>query len=140
MGPVIEVQIVKMLGQFGLAIAIPSPHNHEQTTDVMITRGTNRFVGEVHDHKIELRPSTELLAALQKSEGREFCVEESNNGNKEIGASHVSRSTGQQGRLCKQSQQSSQSFIFVQKDNHSCERQEVEDYSRQSVVWRSVLR
>ena len=51
-----------ILGQPGLEIPIPSPHNHETTTHVMITRGTNRFVDEVHDHKVEFRPSTELLS------------------------------------------------------------------------------
>ena len=74
---------VKILGQTGFDIAIPSPHDHETTSHVMITRGTNRFVDEVHDHKVELRPSTELLSAPRKSEGKESGVEESNNSNKE---------------------------------------------------------
>ena len=93
-GPVVEVQIVKILDQYGLEIAIPSANERQRTSHVMITRGTNRFVEEVHDHKVELRPSTELLSALQKSEGRESCVEESNNCNKEICAPHVASRYG----------------------------------------------
>ena len=89
-GPVLEGQIVKILDQHGLEIANPSLHNHETATHVVITRGTNRFVDEVHDHKVELRPSTELLSGLQKSEGRESCVDESNNSNKETCANNVS--------------------------------------------------
>ena len=93
-GPVLKVQIVKIIGQRGFEIAIPSPHNHETTTHVMITRGTNRFVDEVHEHKVEFRPSTELLSALQKSEGRESCVEESNNCNMETCAHHFTSRYG----------------------------------------------
>ena len=52
----------KILDQYGLEIEIPSPRNHETTSHVMISRGTNRFVDEVHDHKVELRSSTELLS------------------------------------------------------------------------------
>ena len=88
-GPVLKVQIVEILGQFGLEIAIPSPHNNETTTHVMITRGTNRFVDEVHEQKVEFRPSE-----LQKSEGRESCVEESNNCNMETCAHHVTSRYG----------------------------------------------
>ena len=54
-GPVIEVQIVKNLGQPGLG----NCKFHRFTImNVMITRGTNRFVDEVHDHKVEFRPRT----------------------------------------------------------------------------------
>ena len=44
----------------------------------------------------------------------------------------------QQGKLCKQSQQSSQWFL-VQKNDHSHERREVESHSRQSFVRRSSV-
>ena len=47
---------MKILEQPGLEIAIPSTLKHETTSYVMITRGT-----KLHDHKAELRPSTELL-------------------------------------------------------------------------------
>ena len=49
----------------------------------------SRFVGEIHDHDVELRCSTELLAAPQKSEGKESCVEKCSNSNKETCATHV---------------------------------------------------
>ena len=112
-GPAIEVRIVKILDQYGLEIASPSPHNHEKTSHVMITRGTNRFVDEVDDHKVELRPSTELLSALQKSEGREYCVEESNNRNKETCAPHVaSRKSNKEACANNFSSSSSRSSFF----------------------------
>ena len=38
-GPVIEVQIVKILDQYGLGIAISSPNDTERTSYVMISRG-----------------------------------------------------------------------------------------------------
>ena len=106
-----EVRIVKILGQPGLEIAIPSTHNHEATSYVIITRGTQQFVDEVHDHKDELRPSTELLSALQKSEGsiNETCAYHvtSRYGNKEVCANNLS---------------SPPSGSFVQKDYHFYER------------------
>ena len=49
------------------------------------------------------------------------------------------KSTWQQGSLSKHSQQSSQSFIFFQKDYHSYEQKEVGGYSRQSFVRRSSV-
>ena len=60
----------------------------------MITRGTNRFVDGTHDRKVELRPNTELLSALQKSEGRESCVEEPNISNKETCAHPITSRYG----------------------------------------------
>ena len=47
-GPVIEVQIVKILDQCGLEIAIPSPNDTQRTTYGVISRGKSRFVDEVH--------------------------------------------------------------------------------------------
>ena len=49
-GPVLEVQIVNILGQPGLENSIPSTLKHETTSYVVITRGTERFVDEIHDH------------------------------------------------------------------------------------------
>ena len=56
-GPVIEDQIVKILDQCGLEIAIPSPNDHERTSYVVISRGKSRFVDEVHIPDAVLRPS-----------------------------------------------------------------------------------
>ena len=44
-GPVIEVQIVKILEQYGLEIAIPSPNDHERTSYVMISKGEESVRG-----------------------------------------------------------------------------------------------
>ena len=52
---------MKILGQPGLEISIPSTLKHETTSYVVTTRGTEHFVDETHDHKNELRPGTELL-------------------------------------------------------------------------------
>ena len=41
------------------------------TSNVVISRVTERFVNEIHDHKEELRSSDELLTASDKSERRE---------------------------------------------------------------------
>ena len=39
-GPVIEVQIVKILDQYGLEIAIPSPNDRQRTSHVMVSSGS----------------------------------------------------------------------------------------------------
>ena len=73
-GSVIEVQIVIILDQYGLEIAIPSPNGKQWTSDVMISRGKSRFVDEVRIPNAELRSSAELLTELQKAEGGESCL------------------------------------------------------------------
>ena len=75
LGPVLEVQIVKILGQPGLETSIPSTLKHL---------------------KNEIRSSTELLSAFQKSEGREPSVEEEEESNsiKEICAHPVTSRYG----------------------------------------------
>ena len=57
---VIEVQIVKILDQYGLEIAIPSPNGSQRTFCAMISRGRSRFVDEVHIPNPELRSNAEL--------------------------------------------------------------------------------
>ena len=64
-GPVLEVHIVKILDGYGTEVAIPSNADPVNTSYVVISRETERFVNEVHDHKEELRSSGELLADLQ---------------------------------------------------------------------------
>ena len=66
-GPVNEVQIVKILDQCGPENAIPSPNDRERTSHFLISRGKSRFLGEVHIPNAELRSSAELLSEFQKS-------------------------------------------------------------------------
>ena len=47
-GPVIQVYIVQFLGNYGLEIQIPSPTNPERKSWVVMCRGRNRFVDELH--------------------------------------------------------------------------------------------
>ena len=75
-GPVLEVRIVKFLIEHGIEIAIQSFARLAKTSHVVISRETERFVNEIHDHKEELRSSNELLTAFQKSERRKPCGEE----------------------------------------------------------------
>ena len=93
-GPVIEVRIVKILDQYGLEIAIPSPNDDgELTSHVMISRGKGRFVGEVHIPNAQLRSSAELLAELQNAGGGESCLGQSKTSIQETGAANVSSQT-----------------------------------------------
>ena len=92
-GPVIEVQKVKMLDQYGLEIAIPSTNDRERTSYVMISRGKSRFVDKVHISNAELRSGAELLTELRKAEGGESCLGQSNTGIQQTGAAHVSSHT-----------------------------------------------
>ena len=109
--------------------AFPSPHNHEQTSHVMFTRGTNRFVDEVHDHKVEVRSSTELLSALQNSEGRESWV----------CARHVTSRYGNK-EACANNLSSPPNFSSLfKKGYHSTERKEVVVILRQFFVWRCLF-
>ena len=100
-GPVLEVRIVNNLEEYGLEILIPSIFNPIETSYVVISRETERFVDQIHDHKKELRSSDELLTAFQKSEGKESCMEGGSNrieetcapqGNKETCANPFSNS------------------------------------------------
>ena len=61
-GPVIEVQIVKILDQYGHEIAIPSPNDTKRTSCGMISRRNSRCVDEFHIPNAELRSSAELLS------------------------------------------------------------------------------
>ena len=90
MGPVIEVQIVKILDQYGLEIAIPSLNEREQTSYVMISRQKSRFVDEIHIPNATLRSSAEHLTEIQESEGGMSCEGKSNTGIQETGATDVS--------------------------------------------------
>ena len=134
----LEVPIVRILGQLGLEISIPSTLKHETTSYFVITRGSERFVDEIHDHKNELRPSTELLTAFQNQKGENLVWKKRNPTASGNLCSTYYKSTWQQGSLCKQSQQSSQWF-FVQKDYHSYERKTVDCCWRQSFARTSFV-
>ena len=66
-GPVLEVQIVKILDGFGREIPIPSIVYPANTSYVVISRETERLVNEIHDHKEKLMSSIELLTAERGS-------------------------------------------------------------------------
>ena len=89
-GPVVEVCIVKIIEEHGSEISIPSTLNSREASHVVISRETQRFVHEIHDHKKELRSSSELLTAFRKSEGKEPGVVGGSNGNKETCANPLS--------------------------------------------------
>ena len=92
-GPIIEVQILKTLDQYGLDIAIPSPNDSTRTSYVMISRGKSRFVDAVNIPNADLRSSAVLLSELQKAEGREPCLAQSKTSIQETGAAHVTSQT-----------------------------------------------
>ena len=77
---------MKILDQYGLEIAIPSPNDRERTSYVMISRGKSRFVDAIHIPNVELRTRAELLSELQKSEGGQPCLTKSKTSNQETGA------------------------------------------------------
>ena len=60
-GPVLEVHVVKILDGSEIEVAIPSVANSMDTSYVVNSRETERFVNEIHDHKKELKSSNELL-------------------------------------------------------------------------------
>ena len=66
-GPITEVHIVKILDECGLEVAIPSTCRPGNITCVVISRETERFVNEIHNHNAEVRSSKELLDNLQES-------------------------------------------------------------------------
>ena len=84
-----KVQIVKVLDQYGQEFGIPSPHDSERTSYLMILIGKSRFVDESHVPKAELRSSAKLLSELRKSEGGESCLAQWKTSIQETGAAHV---------------------------------------------------
>ena len=83
--PVWEVHVVKLRDGYGIEVAIPSIANPTYTSYVVISRETERFVNEIHDHKEELRSSHELLTELQGSVKSEPCEEKKgSSSNKEL--------------------------------------------------------
>ena len=89
-----EVQIVKILDQYGLEITIPSLNERERTSHVVISRGKSRFVDAIHMPKAKLRSSAELLSEFQNTEGGLYCLAQSKTSIQETGAAHVKNPTG----------------------------------------------
>ena len=54
-GPAIEVHIVKILDEYGIEVAIPSICRPKDTSYVVISSETERFVNEIHKHNAEVR-------------------------------------------------------------------------------------
>ena len=65
-GPVQEVRIVKIHDGYSTEVAILSICNPEDTSYVLFSRETERFVNEIRDHIAEVRSSNELLEDLQE--------------------------------------------------------------------------
>ena len=65
-GPVIEV--VNSLDKYGTEVAIQSISNPVNTSCVVITTETDRFVNEIHNQKTDARSNNELLENIQESE------------------------------------------------------------------------
>ena len=90
-GRVLEVHVEKILDECGIEVSIPSIANPTHTPYVVISRETERFVNEIHDHKEELRSSHELLTELQGSGSSESYEErKGSSSNKETCASPFS--------------------------------------------------
>ena len=60
-GPVLEVQVCENYKRYGTEVAIPSFANPVNTSHVVFSRETERFVNEIRDHKEDLRSSNEFL-------------------------------------------------------------------------------
>ena len=58
---------MKILDGYGIEVAIPSIASPMDTSYVVISRETERFVNEIHDHEEELKCRNELLTELQGS-------------------------------------------------------------------------
>ena len=93
-GPVIEVQIVKIIDHCGFEIAVPSPNDRERTFYVMIfpEERVGSWMKSIFPNA-ELRSSADLLIELQKAEGEKSCLGQSKTSIQEIGAAHGSSHT-----------------------------------------------
>ena len=78
-GPVLEFQIVNILGQPGLEMSLSINSQTRNDISRCNYQGNEAFCGKIHNHKNDLRSSTEFLSAFQKSKGREPCVEKNSN-------------------------------------------------------------
>ena len=66
--PVLRVHVVITHDGYTIKVAIPSICKPEDTSHVVISRETERFVNQIYDHKAEVGSSTQLLGDLRESE------------------------------------------------------------------------
>ena len=66
-GPVLEVHIVQIHDGYAFEVAIELICRPMDTSYVVISRETERFVNEIHDDKAEVPSSNELLGNLQET-------------------------------------------------------------------------
>ena len=62
---------MKIFDECGLEVAIPSNSKTGDTSYVVISKETVRFVNEIHKHNTEVRSSSELLENLPESQRSE---------------------------------------------------------------------
>ena len=76
-GPTVEVRVVQFLGNYGLEFEITSPNRPERTSLVVMCRGKNRFVDDLHipDPRNNLT-SSELLSEQANAKESEPCSTE----------------------------------------------------------------
>ena len=65
-GPVLQVHIIQFLGTHGIEIQIPSTTTPNRTSWVVICRGKNRFVDELHLRDPARNPTSNELISLGK--------------------------------------------------------------------------
>ena len=71
----IQVLVVQVMRSHGLEIAIPSRRDHSTTSWVLISRGKDRFVDELHAPNVSRNvPSSESLSEQATSKENEPCV------------------------------------------------------------------
>ena len=114
-GPVVEVQIVKVLDQYGLEIAIPSPNDAERSIFPMADSDPVQTCSMNFKNLEEesLAQDSQILASRRLV--------------RPMFSSH----TGNKGDLCEHSRHFSQPSVPSHAKNHSYERKKVEGYSRQ---------
>ena len=55
-----DIEVVKIIDKYGIEVAIQSISIPENTSYVVISTETDRFVNEIHNHKTDARSNSEL--------------------------------------------------------------------------------
>ena len=90
----LKVNVVLIMGTHGLEIAIPSKRDHLTTSSVLISRGKNRLVDEVHLNVSYIVASTELLSERSCSKETEPCDVTDTRSRRTGGEPHSCQATG----------------------------------------------